>query len=169
MFFFFLSGGGQGKGFPASQVALVVKNLLASAGDIRDMGLVPGSGRSPGGAHGNPLQCSCRENPMDRGAWWAAVHGAAQSQTRLKLHSTHANFGGFDCPVQYAELPWPGIKPSPMRWKLQDLTTGPPGKSESASLIIAWRMLRELGQGSHGAGCGGGRVWSILADAFSPA
>ena len=53
----------------ASQVALVVKNLTANAGDIRDMGLIPGWGRSPGGGHGNPLQYSCPENSMDRGAW----------------------------------------------------------------------------------------------------
>ena len=64
----------------ASQVALVVKNLLANAGDERDAGSIPGSGRSPGGRHGNPLQYSCLENPMDRGAWWATVHGVAKSQ-----------------------------------------------------------------------------------------
>ena len=67
--------------FGASQVALVVKNPPANAGDIRDVGSVPGSGRSPGGGHGNPLQCSCLENPMHRGAWWAAVHRVAESQT----------------------------------------------------------------------------------------
>ena len=65
----------------ASQVALVVKNLPANAGDIRDLGSTPGSGRSPGGEHGNPLQYSCLENPMDRGAWWAIVHRVAQSRT----------------------------------------------------------------------------------------
>ena len=54
---------------------LVVKNLPASAVDIRDSGLIPGLGRSPGGEHGSPLQYSCLENPMFRGAWWAAVHG----------------------------------------------------------------------------------------------
>ena len=48
-----------------------------------DTGLIPGLGRSPGGGHGNPLQYSCLENPMDRGAWWATVHGVAKSQTRL--------------------------------------------------------------------------------------
>ena len=58
------------RGFP---VALVVKNLPASAGNIRDMGLIPGLRRSPGGGHGNPLQCSYLENPMDRGAWRATV------------------------------------------------------------------------------------------------
>ena len=69
---------------------LVVKNLPANAGDIRDVGLIPGSGRSSGGQHGNPLQYSCLENPMDKGAWWATVQGVAKSQTRLKQLSTHA-------------------------------------------------------------------------------
>ena len=53
----------------------MVKSLPASAGDIRDMGSIPGLGRSPGGEYGNPLQYSCLENPVDRGAWWATVHG----------------------------------------------------------------------------------------------
>ena len=53
-------------GFPG---ALVVKNLPSNAGDVRDTGLIPGSGRSPGAGYGNPLQYSCLENPMDRGAW----------------------------------------------------------------------------------------------------
>ena len=66
--------------FEASQVVLVVKNPPASAGDIRDTGSIPGSGRSPGGGHGNPLQYSCLEDPMDRGAWQATVHRVAQSQ-----------------------------------------------------------------------------------------
>ena len=68
----------------ASQVALVVKSLPANAGDKRDMGLIPGLGRSPGDGNVNPLQYSCLENPMDRGAWWAVVQGVAKSQTRLK-------------------------------------------------------------------------------------
>ena len=63
-----------------SQVALVFKNLPANAGDIRDVGSVPESGRSPGGGHGNPL-CSSLENPMVGGAWWATVHGVAQNGT----------------------------------------------------------------------------------------
>ena len=63
----------------ASQVVLVVKNPPASAGDIRDTGLTPGSGRSAGGRRGKPLQYSCLGNPMDRGAWWATVHGVAES------------------------------------------------------------------------------------------
>ena len=65
----------------ASQVALAVENLPANAGDIRDMGSIPGLGSSPGEGRGNPLQYSCMENPMDRGTWLAIVHGAAKSQT----------------------------------------------------------------------------------------
>ena len=60
---------------------LVVKNPPANAGDIRDAGLIPGLGRSPGGRHGNPLQYSCLQNPMDRGAWGATVHGDAKRRT----------------------------------------------------------------------------------------
>ena len=68
---------------------LVVKNLPASA-DVRDMGLIPGLGKSPGVGNGNPLQYSCLEDPMDRGTWETIVHRVAQSQTRLKqLSITH--------------------------------------------------------------------------------
>ena len=63
-------------GFPGGSV---VKNQPGNAGDIRDMGSIPGSGRSPGGGHGNPLQYSCLENPMNRGAWAATVHGITKS------------------------------------------------------------------------------------------
>ena len=65
----------------SSYVALVVENAPANAGDA---GSIPRSGRSPGEGNGNPLRYSCLKNPMDRGAWRAAVHGVAQSQTRLK-------------------------------------------------------------------------------------
>ena len=65
----------------ASQVMLVVKKLPANAGDIRDTGSIPGWGRSPGGGHGNPLQSSGLENPMDRGAWRATVDGVMKSRT----------------------------------------------------------------------------------------
>ena len=72
----------------AFQVALVVKNLPANAGDVRDKGLIPGSGRCPGEGHGNTLPYSRLENPMDGGAWEATVHRAALSRTRLKRLST---------------------------------------------------------------------------------
>ena len=65
-------------------MVLVVKNLPANAGDIRDEGSIPGLGRFPGGEHGNSLQYSCLENPMDREAWWVIVHSVAQTWTPLK-------------------------------------------------------------------------------------
>ena len=68
----------------------VIKNSPASAGDARDLGSIPGSERFPGGGNGNPLQYSCLGNPMDRGAWWAAVHGVTESQTQLSMHA-HTN------------------------------------------------------------------------------
>ena len=74
--------------FWASQVALVVKNPPANARDVRDTSSIPGSGRSPGREHGNPVWYSCLENPMDRGAWQATVHGVAKSWTQLKRLST---------------------------------------------------------------------------------
>ena len=59
----------------------MLKNLPVNAGDVRDADSIPGLGRSPGGGHSNPLQSSCLENHMDRGAWWATVHRVAQSRT----------------------------------------------------------------------------------------
>ena len=67
-------------------MAMVVKNVSAREGDAREIGLIPGSGRSPEGGHGNPLQYSCLENPMDRGAWRATVHGVSKSRTPLSMH-----------------------------------------------------------------------------------
>ena len=65
----------------------MVKDLPANAGDIRDTGSTPGLGRSLGGGHGIPLQYSCLENPMDRGAQWAAVHGVAKNQIQSNMHT----------------------------------------------------------------------------------
>ena len=70
-------------------MVLVVKNLLANTGDVRDAGSIPGLGRCPEGGLGNPLQYSCLENPMDREVWWATVHRVTKSQTRLMQLSTH--------------------------------------------------------------------------------
>ena len=76
----------------AIQVALVVKNPSANAGDAKDVGWIPGLGKSPGGlGHGNPLQYSCLENSMDRGAWGVTVHRVSKSWTQLKRLSMHAH------------------------------------------------------------------------------
>ena len=72
---------------------MVVKNLSANVGDIEDSGLILGLGRYPGGRHGNPVQYSCLENPMDRGIWWATVLGVAESDGTEPAHMytcTHA-------------------------------------------------------------------------------
>ena len=74
-------------GFPGGTM---VKNLPGSAGDTGDESSIPGSGRSPGGGHGHPLLDSCLENPMDRGAWWATVHGVAQSGIQLSMHALNS-------------------------------------------------------------------------------
>ena len=71
-------------GFPGGSV---VKNLPTNSGDTGDVGLIPGSERSPGGGNGNPFQYFCLENPMDRRAWRATVHGAVQSLTWLSEHT----------------------------------------------------------------------------------
>ena len=76
----------------ASQVVLVVKSLPADAGNARDVGLISGLGRSTGVGKGNPLQYSCLEKSMDRGSWWATVHGVPKSQTQLSTHThTHTH------------------------------------------------------------------------------
>ena len=80
-------------------MVLVVKNLPADAGDIRTTGLNPRSGRSPGGGHGNPLQYSCLENPMDREDWQTTVHSVAELDTTEK--TWHAR-------MQYASKVWQG-------------------------------------------------------------
>ena len=76
--------------FTIFQVARGVKTPPANAGDVRDTGWIPGSGRSPEGGPGNPCQYSCLKNSKDREAWWATVHRVAQSQTPLKRFSMHA-------------------------------------------------------------------------------
>ena len=76
------------RGFPGGASG---KNLPANVGHVREAGSIPGSGRSPGGRHSNPLQYSCLENPTERGAWQATVHGVAKSWTRLSTR-THRGF-----------------------------------------------------------------------------
>ena len=101
----------QGYLWRTSQLALVIKNLPADTGDVRDLGSNPGLGRSSGGGHGNPLQYSSLENPANRGAWQAPVH--RQSQTRLKRLSTctHGHIRAHTCCLcseqeSFAELSW---------------------------------------------------------------
>ena len=72
------------KDFPGGSV---VMNLPANTGDIGEMDSIPGWGRSPGGGNGNPLQCSCLENPMDRGVWWATVHRITESDAAEHAHT----------------------------------------------------------------------------------
>ena len=67
----------------------MVKNPRDDTGDTRDVGSIPGLGRSPGGGYGNPLQDSCLENPMDRGACWTTVYGVPKSRTRIRDISIH--------------------------------------------------------------------------------
>ena len=88
--------GGFGNGHQATE-AQWLKNPPANAGYIRDTGLIPGSGRSPGRGSGNPLQYSCLENPMKRGAWWATVHGVAKDTTE---HTQHQATGRLRCEQQ---------------------------------------------------------------------
>ena len=76
-------------------VAQLVKNPPASAGDTRDAGSIPGSGRSPGEGNSNPLLSSCLENSMDRGAWWATIHGVAKSRTWMSMHAGRQASGGY--------------------------------------------------------------------------
>ena len=80
--------------FKISWQSFFIKSLESSAGDARDVGLIPGSGRSPGGGNGNPLQYSCLGNPLIRGIWQATVHGVSKSQTWLSnwAHSTPMNY-----------------------------------------------------------------------------
>ena len=75
------------KRYKASLVVQLVKNLPASVGDPGDVGSIPGLGRSPGEGNGNPLQYSCLENSMNRGAWWARVHGVMKNLTQLSVHT----------------------------------------------------------------------------------
>ena len=109
----------------ASQGVLVVKNPAANAGDIRHLGSIPESERSPGEGNGNPLQYFCLENPTDRQAWWAMVHRVAMNKTRLKRLSTHVQLDLTNCVTDSGQwnvgrrdgLIWPLKRPhNPLRF-----------------------------------------------------
>ena len=87
----------------------MVKSPPANAGDSRDVDSIPGLGRSPGGGNGNPLQYSCLENPMDRKAWRATVHGVAKRQTQLKQPSTRAHTVDGETGGNTAQWNWHGL------------------------------------------------------------
>ena len=83
----------------------MVKNPPANGGDISDVGSVSGSGRPPGGGHGNTLQYFCLENPTDRGAWWATIYWVTKSHTRLKRRSTHSQAAAAAAAAQHGRVP----------------------------------------------------------------
>ena len=100
-----------GIGVWISQMVLVVKNLSASAGDVSNMGLIPGSGRSPGGGNGNPRQYSCLENPMDRGAWqatdkrvWVTKKLDTTEEISMHARSIGTNSGSSLCVGSYCKV-----------------------------------------------------------------
>ena len=121
-----------------------------SAWNAGIVGLLPGSGRSPGGGHDNPLQYSCQENSMDRGAWWAMVHGVTKSWTQLKWlsrqHVIAKHLSLYFCCCCWPHhvaceilVPWPGIKPVPHAVEVQSFnhwTT-----REFTGLISYWTHL----------------------------
>ena len=117
-----------------SHLALVVRNPPANARDVRDAGSIPGWGRSSGGGHGSPLQYSCLEHPVDRGAWQAAVRGVAKSRTGLS-----------DNTFQVSQ--WQSICPSMQDIQLQSLGWEDPLEEEMAtqSSILAWRIPMDRG------------------------
>ena len=118
----------------ASQVVLVVKNLTDNAGAAGDLSLIPQQGRFPGGGHGNTLQYSCLENPMDRGAWRAIIHGVAKSQTWLKWLSTHEACKNL--------LSWLGIEPMPPTLEVQSQPLDHQGSPTWYILYMTpWEML----------------------------
>ena len=133
-------GGCDRRAFPAlvwaSQVELVVKNPPVNAGKVRDAGSIPGSGRSPGEGNDNPLQYSCQGNPMNRGAWWAIVHGVTKSWTRLSHFTSLQSTGGASdkdpvCQCRRHKRPSlsPWVGKIPWRKKWQPTSVFLPGKS----------------------------------------
>ena len=120
--------------FRASHMMLVVKNPPADAGDIRDVGLILGSGRSPGGGHGNQLQYSCLENPMDRGAWLQFI-GLQKGWTGLKWLSMHT------CSQCSHNIR--GLKLRKVRWHAE-IANGKAGNLDKVSQIPNPVLLAEL-------------------------
>ena len=114
----------------AFQVVLVVRNLAANAGEIREVDSIPGSGRSPGRGHGNPLQYSCLENPMDRGAWQAMVHGVAELETTEATSHTCSCLDNRTCGGDVGEVS--------SQQELISLTAVATGASQVALVVKNW-------------------------------
>ena len=133
-------------------MALVVKNLPASAGDRRDVGSILGWGRSPGERNGNPLQDSGLESPMDRGTWQATVHGVAKSRTWLKWLSTQENQkieqrSSEDSKRSHSDkvftnLPWANILLPSYAWAslVAQMVKNPPAMQETQ----VWSLVRKI-------------------------
>ena len=109
------------------QSVLVVKNLLAKAADPRDAGSIPGLGRSPGGGRGNLLQCSCLENPMNRGAWQATVHGVMKESDMTERLSKNLE--------RKVLIPWGGLRG--MLWEKVDKFIL---KAQIVNILSLWAM-----------------------------
>ena len=105
-------------------MAQLVKNPPANAGETRDKGSIPGSGRSPGEGNGNPLQYSCLENPMNRGTWWAAVHGVTESDTTE--HTDKVKLKGDDpqWQLRFYQKTWPRMCLSVLQGMTNNLIPG---------------------------------------------
>ena len=93
----------------------VAQHRQQFACDVGGPGLIPGSGRPPGGGYGNPLQYSCLQNPMERGAWWATDHGVTKNWTRLKQTERASERGSFKEPIRNDEAPRANSK-KPLSW-----------------------------------------------------
>ena len=133
-----------------SQVALVVKNLPTKAGDVRDVGSVPGWGRPPGGGHGNPVQYSCLENPMDGGAWRATVTGSQRVRCNwsmsMRVHTSDNHYHqlprwlrGKEYFCRYRRCrfdPWIGKIPRRRTW--QPTPVFLPGKSHGQRSLMGY-------------------------------
>ena len=118
--------------------AAVIKNPPANAGDVRNMGSIPGLGRPPGGEHGNPLQYCCLENPVDGGAWWATFHGVAKSQTRL------SDWTATEIPERWTQLLrcWPAVFPLCLAKRIKLFFLFPP---DSISVWDQWTRSQDFG------------------------
>ena len=135
----------------ASQIAQLVKNLPANAGDTGDAGLIPDLGRSPRGGNGNPFQYSCLENPMDRGAWQATVYKVTKSQTRLNDFTLTFQL------LSSAELlvtPWTAAHQAPlsMGFSRQEYWSGVPLPSPTSPTGLGKRETSFL-KGAHKLSC----------------